>query len=294
MEVLKCKEVSEKLLEKIEEGTKAFVSKYNRAPGLAVILVGEDPASKTYVNNKRRAAERCGFSHHQYSLKENTSESEILNLIEKLNEDVNIDGILVQLPLPKTIDEEKIINKINPGKDVDGFTVLNTGRLTLGQKCLIPCTPKGILDILAYFKIETKGTSVTVIGRSNIVGRPITTLISQKGYDATVTICNSKTKNLKRFTINSDIVIVAIGKPEFITSDYIKDGTVIIDVGINRVLDEKSEKGYRLVGDVDFKSFTNRKVKITPVPGGVGLMTVSELMSNTLEAAFRRENELSY
>ncbi len=283
--------MSERLLASVREETLSFVNKGNRAPSLAVILVGDDPASSSYVRSKGKRCEELGFVHFQYSLSEDSLESEVIALVEKLNRDDSVDGILVQLPLPKHISAEKVINTIAPGKDVDGFSPYSMGRLALGNPSFIPCTPLGILKILENWKIETKGKRVCVIGRSNIVGKPMAIILSQKGYDATVTLCNSHTENLREITKESDIVIVAVGKPGLIDSSYIKDGAAVIDVGINRVEDSTKKKGYRLTGDCDYESFTERDVMITPVPGGVGLLTVTALMMNTLTAAENRKNK---
>ena len=283
--------MSERLLASVREETLSFVNKGNRAPSLAVILVGDDPASSSYVRSKGKRCEELGFVHFQYSLSEDSLESEVIALVEKLNRDDSVDGILVQLPLPKHISAEKVINTIAPGKDVDGFSPYSMGRLALGNPSFIPCTPLGILKILENWKIETKGKRVCVIGRSNIVGKPMAIILSQKGYDATVTLCNSHTENLMEITKESDIVIVAVGKPGLIDSSYIKDGAAVIDVGINRVEDSTKKKGYRLTGDCDYESFTERDVMITPVPGGVGLLTVTALMMNTLTSAENRKNK---
>ena len=283
--------MSERLLASVREETLSFVNKGNRAPSLAVILVGDDPASSSYVRSKGKRCDELGFVHFQYSLSEDSLESEVIALVEKLNRDDSVDGILVQLPLPKHISAEKVINTIAPDKDVDGFSPYSMGRLALGNPSFIPCTPLGILKILENWKIETKGKRVCVIGRSNIVGKPMAIILSQKGYDATVTLCNSHTKDLREITRESDIVIVAVGKAGLIDSSYIKDGAAVIDVGINRVEDSTKKKGYRLTGDCDYESFTERDVMITPVPGGVGLLTVTALMMNTLTSAENRNKK---
>ena len=288
MRRLGCKKVSESVLENIRKRTELFISEGNRAPSLAVVLVGEDPASQTYVRKKAEAALSLGFMHFQYSLSADTKEKDLLHLIDELNERDDVDGILVQLPLPRSIDADKVIDRIAPEKDVDGFTPINVGRMAIGKEAFIPCTPKGIMETLRYYGIETAGTNVTIIGRSNIVGKPMALLLMQKGADATVTVCNTKTQNLKEHTLSADIVIVAAGHPGTIDESYIKDGAAVIDVGVNRIDDPSKEKGFRLAGDADYDSFRDRDVSITPVPGGVGLMTVSMLMENTLEAAIRR------
>lgn len=288
MKRLACKVVSEELLERLKKETEFFIEKENRAPGLAVILVGENPASVTYVRNKSLKAEELGFMHLQYNLDRDCEETELLALIDRLNNDDSVDGILVQLPLPKHIDEDKVINAISPDKDADGFTQINVGRMCIGEDCVPPCTPAGIMEILSYYNVQTVGKRVVVIGRSNIVGKPIAMMMMQRGVDATVTVCNTKTPDLKAYTKDADIIIVATGHPGTIDSSYVKDGAVVIDVGMNRIPDETREKGFRLVGDADYQSFKDRDVSITPVPGGVGLMTVAMLMSNTLKLAKMR------
>lgn len=282
---LNCKELSTSLLNRIKEESLVFINKGNRAPSLAVVLVGEDPASLSYVKSKGKRCASLGFMNFQYCLNEDSLESDVIELINRLNRDDNIDAILVQLPLPKHINKDNVIAAIKKEKDVDGFTPYSLGSLFLNQKTHVPCTPRGIIEILKYWNIETKGKRVCVIGRSNIVGKPLSLILSNPGYDATVTLCNSYTQNLKEITLESDIVIVAVGRPGFIDSSYIRDGAVVIDVGINRVKDEREKKGYRLCGDCLFESFKDRDVAITPVPGGVGVMTVTALMMNTLECA---------
>ncbi len=285
---LGCKAVAASVMEEIRKETEIFTSEGNRAPSLAVVLVGHDGASETYVRKKAEAAAELGFLHFQYSLDEDTAESDLLSLIDELNGRDDIDGILVQLPLPKQINERKVIERISPEKDVDGFSPVNAGRLMTGEECFIPCTPEGIMRILSYYHIETAGRKAVVIGRSNIVGKPMAMLLMQKGIDATVTVCNTKTPDLREYTLGADIIIVATGKPGTIDSSFVKDGAVVIDVGMNRIPDSTKEKGFRLTGDADYASFKDRDVSITPVPGGVGLMTVSMLMANTLQAAKRR------
>lgn len=288
MKRLGCKAVQEKLELELKSKVESFVLKGNRAPSLAVILVGNDGASETYVKNKHSACDRLGFLHFDYRFDEDVEEEEVLSLVEELNKREDVDGILVQLPLPKHIDEKKIINSIAPEKDVDGFSPVNVGHLCLGDECYVPCTPKGIIEILRYYGIKTEGKKVVVIGRSNIVGKPMAMLLMQKGADATVTVCNTKTPDLCEFTKDADIIIVATGRPETLDASMCRDDAVIIDVGVNRISDPSREKGYRLVGDVDYKSFENTTCMVTPVPGGVGLMTVMMLMENTYLAAERR------
>lgn len=288
MKRLGCKAVQEKLELELKSKVESFVLKGNRAPSLAVILVGNDGASETYVKNKHSACDRLGFLHFDYRFDEDVEEEYVLSLVEELNKREDVDGILVQLPLPKHIDEKKIINSIAPEKDVDGFSPVNVGHLCLGEECYVPCTPKGIIEILRYYGIKTTGRKVVVIGRSNIVGKPMAMLLMQKGADATVTVCNTKTPDLCEFTKDADIIIVATGRPGTLDASMCRDDAVIIDVGVNRISDPSREKGYRLVGDVDYKSFENTTCMVTPVPGGVGLMTVMMLMENTYLAAERR------
>ena len=247
-----------------------------RAPGLAVIIVGDNPASRIYVNNKKKACEICGFYSIEYALDENAEEKELLELIEKLNRDDNIDGILCQLPLPSQIDENKVIDAIAPEKDVDGFSPVNTGNLLSGKPCFAPCTPAGVVEMLKYEGIEIAGKHCVIVGRSNIVGKPAALLMLQE--NATVTVCHSRTKNLAEEVSRADIVIAAIGKANFITADMVKEGAVVVDVGINRL-----ESG-KVTGDVDFETVSKKASYITPVPGGVGPMTITMLMKNTLES----------
>ena len=246
-------------------------------PKLSVIIVGEDPASQTYVRGKHKDCTECGILSDNIALAENTTQEELLAVIEQLNKDESVHGILVQLPVPKHIDEYAVINAIAPEKDVDGFTVLNVGNMNIGKDCFIPCTPQGCLNMLEYAGIEVEGKDVVVIGRSNIVGRPVATLLTQK--NATVTICHSRTQNIAEKTRNADIVVVAIGKAGFLTGDMLKEGAVVVDVGINRNSEGK------LCGDADFDSCIEKVGKITPVPGGVGLMTRVNLLKNTVKAA---------
>ena len=286
---LGCKAVAEAVMSSIRNETELFVKAGNRAPSLAVVIVGHDPASETYVRKKAEAAASLGFMHFQYSLDEDVSEGELISLIDSLNSRDDVDGILVQLPLPSSISSGRIIERILPEKDVDGFSPVNAGRLLIGEECFIPCTPKGILETLRHFGIETAGRKAVIIGRSNIVGKPMAALLMRRGIDATVTVCNTRTPDLKEYTLGADIIIVATGKPGTIDSSYVSDGAVVIDVGVNRIPDPSRKSGFRLVGDVDAASFEERDVSLTPVPGGIGLMTVSMLMANTLQAARRRE-----
>ena len=254
-------------------------------PGLAVILVGDDPASQVYVRNKGRKCEELGMRSETIVLPAETSEEELLSRIDALNKDPAIHGFLVQLPLPKHIDEDKVIQAIDPNKDVDGFHPVNVGNMLIGKPGFLPATPAGVQQMLIRSGIETAGKHVVVVGRSNIVGKPMASLMVQRGADATVTVVHSRTKDLASITRQADILIVAIGKARFITADMVKDGAVVIDVGTNRIEDPTHPKGSRLVGDVDFDEVSKKASAITPVPGGVGPMTICMLMANTVKAA---------
>ncbi len=273
----------------IKEEIKVEVEKLKRekgiTPGLAFILVGEDPASKVYVKSKGKACEQLGFYSITKPLPEATTEDILIKQIDEFNEDKNIHGILVQLPLPKHINELKIIEAINFKKDVDGFHPQNVGRLVTGAKSFMPCTPYGITELLKRSSVDTAGKNVVVIGRSNIVGKPMANLLLKKSFNSTVTVCHSATKDIKSYTLNADIIIVAMGKANFLKGEMIQDGCVIIDVGMNRVEDNTKKTGYSLTGDVDYEDCFEKCSKITPVPGGVGPMTIAMLMKNTLESA---------
>ncbi len=266
-----------------------FCVQFGRKPSLAVILVGNNPASCIYVRNKIKACEEAGITHMDYRFDDSVSVHELLSFLDKLNSDDSIDGILVQLPLPDHIDENRIINSICPDKDVDGFTPANIGHLLIGDSGLVSCTPKGILRLLDFYGINTQGKNVCVIGRSNIVGKPVAALLMQRDRNATVTVCHTHTKNLKEITLNADIVISATGKAHFITEDMVKENAVLIDVGMCRLPDSSKKSGYRLVGDIDFENVSKKVAAITPVPGGVGPMTIAMLMENTLIAACRKQ-----
>lgn len=288
MKLLTGKEVATSLYKEIEEHTQQFIQKTKHAPTLAVILVGEDPASLAYVNSKKKMCDTLSFGHKDITFSSHVSENELIDAIHALNEDKEVDGILVQLPLPPLIDESLIINTIDPSKDVDGLHPLNIGALLREEDGFIPCTPYGIIKMLEYYDIPTIHTHVVVIGRSVIVGKSIALLLTQKGKDATVTITHSKTKDLSSITRTADIIIAAVGKPHMVTSDMVKEGAVVIDVGINRVEDSTKKRGYRLTGDVDFEHVSPKCSAITPVPKGVGVMTIAMLMYNTLKAAKNR------
>jgi len=261
-----------------------------KTPHLAAVIVGNDGASKTYVGAKVRACNRVGFSSTLVELSKDTSEASLLSKIDELNNDDDIDGFIVQLPLPKHIDEQKILMAVNPDKDVDGFHPTNVGKMALNLPTFISATPYGILELLDRYKVETSGKHVVVIGRSHIVGSPMSILLSQKRTvgNATVTITHSRTKNLKEITLQADIVIAALGIPEFLTADMVKDNVTVIDVGITRVEDASKKSGYRLLGDVAFNEVSKKSEFITPVPGGVGPMTIAMLLKNTLLAAKSR------
>lgn len=276
VQIICGKTISKKVKEEVKKEAN-FLKGKGIEPALAVILVGENKASQIYVNAKAKACSECGIKSLKHVLDSNTSENELLQLIDKLNNDKNIDGILVQLPLPKHINTNKILETISPLKDVDGFHALNVGKLLTNQDCFVSCTPLGIARLLDEYNINVEGKDVCIVGASNIVGKPMMSLMLNK--EATVTICHIKTKNLAEFTKKSDIVIIAIGNPRFLKADMIKDGAVIIDVGINRLDDGK------IVGDVDFENVSKKCSYITPVPGGVGPMTIAMLLQNTIKAA---------
>lgn len=285
--------ISNDIKNELKENSKKLFEEYNLVPGLAVLQVGEDPASSVYVNSKERTCKELGFHSILKRIPATSSQDEILQIIDTWNNDNNIDGILVQLPLPKHVDELKVITSINPDKDVDGFHPQNVGRLVIGLKGHIPCTPYGILEMLKRYNIETSGKHTVVLGRSNIVGKPIANLMYQKKEFANsiVTICHSATKDIAYYTKQADILIVAVGSPHLIHKEDIKEGAVIIDVGINRV-DADNEKGYRIVGDVDYDDVFDKCSAITPVPGGVGKMTIAMLMQNTFNSANERTKRL--
>ena len=266
-------------------------SEGKKIPHLAAILVGTDGASMTYVNSKVKSCEKVGFNSTLIDLPEDTTEDQLLNEIDDLNKDNDIDGFIVQLPLPKQIDEQKVLMAVDPNKDVDGFHPVNVGKMTLDLPTFLPATPYGIMELLKRYKVETSGKNVVVIGRSHIVGRPMSILLSQKRDvgNATVTLVHSRTKNLEEITKEADIIVAALGKAEFLTGDMVKDGVTIIDVGITRVKDDSKKRGYRLAGDVDFESVSKKAGFITPVPGGVGPMTIAMLLKNTLLACENRD-----
>ena len=287
--ILDGKVLALKLRGKIKEEVEALRKAGHRAPHLAAILVGEDGASKTYVNSKEKDCEYVGFESIVHKLSADTSEEDLLNLIETINNDKNIDGLIVQLPVPKHIDATKIIESIDPEIDVDGFHTLNVGKLTINEDTYISATPFGVVMMLEEYGIETIGKHCVVIGRSNIVGRPMSILMSQGGRDATVTVCHRYTKDIGAFTRMADIVIVAVGIPDFLTADMVKEGATIIDIGITRV-DADNKRGYLLKGDVDYEAVKEKSGAITPVPGGVGPMTRYGLLFNTLKSFKKKHN----
>lgn len=268
----------------------AELKKQGIVPGLGVLLVGDDPASRSYVTAKEKACEETGLYSREVKLPASASHAEILQIVENFNTDDQIDGILVQLPLPDSSMEQSVIEAINPDKDVDGFHPVNVGRMMLGLPAFLPCTPHGVLQILKRSGIKTSGAHVVVIGRSNIVGRPLVNLLSQKSElgDATVTMCHTRTKNMKELTLQADIIVAAVGRPNTVTADMVKPGAVVIDVGVNRIEDAAKKNGFRLAGDVDFSAVAEKASAITPVPGGVGPMTITMLLANTVESAVRR------
>jgi methylenetetrahydrofolate dehydrogenase (NADP+) / methenyltetrahydrofolate cyclohydrolase len=285
--LLDGRKISEEVLHEIMEEVGRIKQAGGKAPHLAAVLVGGDPASETYVASKVRHCEKVGFESTLIRLEANVSEENLLQEIKKLNDNDKIDGYIVQLPLPKHISEKKIIEAIDPKKDVDGFHPLNVGRLTLNLPTYISATPFGIIEMLKRYNIPTEGKHCVVMGRSNIVGSPISILMARNGYpgNSTVTICHSKTKNLKEITLQADILIVAIGKAEFVSADMVKEGAVVVDVGIHRIPDSAKKSGFRLTGDVKFNEVASKCSYITPVPGGVGLMTIAGLLKNTLLAS---------
>jgi len=287
MKIIDGKAVSEELKNSMKQDVLEYKEKFERVPHLAAILVGDNPASKAYVSNKVKSCDQVGFKSSVITLSEDISEDDLITEIEKLNDDNDIDGFIVQLPLPKHINEVRVTLAIDHKKDVDGFHPINFGRMAQGLPCYLPATPYGITMLLDRYNIETAGKHVVVVGRSNIVGTPISILLSRKSKigDATVTLTHSKTKNLHYIVQQADIVIAAIGIPGFVTADMIKDGAVVIDVGINRVEDDKQTSGSKLVGDVDYDMVSKKCSFITPVPGGVGPMTVMGLIMNTFKAA---------
>lgn len=281
--IIDGKLVSQAVKDEVKSEVARLKEENNVEVGLAVIIVGNNPASRTYVNNKKKACEYAGIVSKEYALPEETTQEELLNLVRELNEDKSINGILCQLPLPKGLDEKSVIETISPEKDVDAFHAVNTGHIMIGDYSFLPCTPAGIMEMLKYYNIPIKSKHCVVIGRSNIVGKPMAMLLLQK--DGTVTVCHSKTENLKEITTQADILVAAVGRPYFVTADMVKDGAVVIDVGMDRNAEGK------LCGDVDFDEVEKKASYITPVPGGVGPMTIATLLKNTVTAA-KQQNGL--
>lgn len=285
MQIIDGKAVAAALKEDMKAQVAQMVARGERAPKLVAILVGEDGASQTYVNSKEKTCHEIGFQGEVLRFASDMTQEALLHQIEKLNNDPAVDGFIVQMPLPKHIDEQLVIEAIDPRKDVDGFHPVNLGRVALGLRpAFVSATPNGIMELLKYYKIPTSGKSCVVIGRSNIVGRPMSILLSEKGIDCTVTLAHSRTENLKEICLRSDIIVAALGKAEFLRGDMVSDGAVVIDVGITRVASETTKSGFRLLGDVCWAEVSPKCSYITPVPGGVGPMTIISLMQNTLKA----------
>lgn len=282
MQIIDGKKVSAQVKEEVKNQVLRLKAEHGITPGLAVVIVGDDPASRVYVNNKKKACELVGFKSEEYALPEQTTQEDLLNLVKELNDKQDINGILVQLPLPKHLDDKAVIEAINPLKDVDAFHAVNVGKIMLGEYDFLPCTPAGVMEMLHAYDIPVCGKNCVVIGRSNIVGKPMAMLLLHE--NATVTICHSRTRNLSEVCSKADILVAAVGKPKFVTEDMVKDGAVVIDVGMDR-----DENG-RLCGDVDFENVKQKCSYITPVPGGVGPMTIATLMKNTLKAAKIQNN----
>jgi len=288
MTLIDGKKTSAEIKAEIAQEVKQMIAEGKKAPHLAAVLVGHDGGSETYVAHKIKSCEEVGFKSSLIRFENDATEQQILDTVDKLNNDPDVDGFIVQLPLPKHINEQKIIEAISPNKDVDGFHPVNLGRLVAGLDTFVSATPSGIVDLIKRYKIETAGKHCVIIGRSNIVGRPLSILMSQKGIDATVTVCHSRTENLKEIASSADILVAAIGRPGFVTADMVKDGAAVIDVGTTRVPAADTKSGFRLKGDVDFENVAPKCSYITPVPGGVGPMTICSLLKNTLKAGKMR------
>lgn len=287
MELIDGKKIANEIKLEIAAEVETMVSEGKKRPHLAAILVGHDGGSETYVAHKVKACEQCGFKSTLIRYESDVTEEQLLSAIDELNKDADVDGFIVQLPLPKHIDEQKIIEAIDYKKDVDGFHPINVGRLSIGLPCFLSATPQGIMELLKRYNIATGGADCVVLGRSNIVGKPVASLMMQKAIpgDATVTVCHSHTKDIKEHCKKADIIIAALGQPGFVTADMVKDGAVLVDVGTTRVPSTETKSGFRLKGDVDFENVAPKCSFITPVPGGVGPMTIVSLMKNTLLAA---------
>ena len=287
MKLIDGKELARSLRGEIAAGVAALKAEKGVTPGLAVILVGDNPASVSYVTAKEKACTEAGMLSREIRLPAETTEDELVALVKKLNCDPDIHGILVQLPVPKHIRDKAVIDAIAPEKDVDGFTPVNVGKMMIGDECFLPCTPHGIIKLIEFSGMDIRGKHAVVIGRSNIVGKPVAALLARKETNATVTLCHTGTPDVGHFTRDADIVVVAAGRPNTLTGDMLKEGAVVIDVGVNRIPDSTKPKGFRLVGDADFESCSKVAGAITPVPGGVGPMTITMLLWNTLESARR-------
>lgn len=285
MKLIDGKLIAEEIKGEIRRKTAEIDEKTGKVPHLAAILAGEDPASLTYIKNKEKACKECGIISSVYKFSEQVTEKQIMDTIDFINHDEEINGLIVQLPLPSQINSLQVIEKINPAKDVDGFHPINLGRMLIGEEAMLPATPAGILELIRRYQIETEGKHCVVLGRSNIVGTPVSVLMGRKSYpgNATVTLCHSKTNNLKDIVLQADILIAAIGQPEFVTADMVKDGAVVIDVGIHRIPAD-NKNGFRLIGDVKFDEVAPKCSYITPVPGGVGPMTIVSLLMNTMKS----------
>ncbi len=282
--IIDGKKVSSDIKLEIAEEVKKFKENTGKVPHLAAVLVGDDGASITYVSHKVKACEQVGFKSTLVRMESTVSEEELLDKVNELNDDDDIDGFIVQLPLPDHISESKVIEAVNPAKDVDGFHPVNLGKMTIGLPSFVPATPSGIMELIKRYDIETSGKNCVVIGRSNIVGRPVSILLSKKGVDATVTVVHSRTKNLEETVRRADIIIAAMGRAEFVKADMVSEGAVVIDVGTTRIKSDKTKSGWKLKGDVDFENVAPKCSYITPVPGGVGPMTIVSLLQNTLKA----------
>lgn len=286
MELIDGKKIAALIKQELADEVGALKARGHKIPHLAAVLVGEDPASETYVASKVKACREVGFKSTELRYSAEMTEEQLLAVVDRLNRDEDVDGYIVQLPLPPHISEQKVLLAIDPAKDVDGFHPCNVGKMVTGLPAYLPATPAGIVELLKRYRIETRGKHCVVIGRSNIVGTPMSVLMSRKEEyaDCTVTLCHSRTRNIEDFTLQADILIVALGKPHFVTADMVKEGAVVVDVGIHRVPSDKTKSGFRLVGDVDFENVSPKCSFITPVPGGVGPMTIVSLLQNTLKA----------
>ncbi len=286
MKLIDGKEIAAQIKQELADKVTQWKAKGRKVPHLAAVLVGNDPASETYVASKVKACQQVGFKSTELRYPAEITEEQLLAVVEKLNADKDVDGYIVQLPLPAHISEQKILLAVDPAKDVDGFHPCNVGKMVTGLPAYVPATPAGIVELLKRYEIPTRGKHCVVIGRSNIVGTPVSVLMSRKDKyaDCTVTLCHSRTQNIKEITLQADILIVALGKPHFVTADMVKEGAVVIDVGIHRVPSDQTKSGFRLIGDVDFEQVAPKCSYITPVPGGVGPMTIVSLLQNTLKA----------